>query len=335
MRRFTCLLVLLVAARSVAQEPSWVGKTIITKRYGIKISKTDIADKNYVAELVDSLYYDVKAEKGNKIQVVTSAGVEGWLDKTDAVLPENAIAHFSAVLLRDSKNAGALQKRAYAHELQGDLDSAMNDINAALQLAPSDLGGWASRGNLFSALKQHDRAIIDYSIAVRFNPQFAAGFNNRGHAWSAKKEYDKAIADFDKAISLDPKGPYAYCNRGLARFMKKEYVSAVNDLDDAQKLESKNSYVYLFRAKMMATSADPKFRNGKIAVEQARKALALAKNPDREFHETLAAAHAEAGDFKEAIRMQERVIEDLEDDVDEDARARLALYRRKMAYRQE
>ena len=106
----------------------------------------------------------------------------------------------------------------------------------------------------------------------------------------------------------------------------------MGDFDQAEKLEPTNSHVYLYRANLLATCADAKYRDGKKAVEQAQKALKLEKRPGREFHEALAAAHAEAGDFEEAVRLQERV---LQKNVDDDARARLALYRDKKAYRQE
>jgi tetratricopeptide (TPR) repeat protein len=336
MRRIVCLLLPLIATPAIAQEPTWVGKMVITKSYGIKITKTAAKDAEYVAALVDSLYYNVKAEKAGKILVVTSAGVEGWFDKADAILPKDAVKYFTAELAKDQRNAaGALQKRAFAYELDGKLCFALKDIEDAVTIQPYHVGGWASRGNLWNVLGKYDRAIVDFSLALRFDQNYTGGYTGRGYALTATKEYDKAIDDFNKAIIIEPKTGPPYAHRGNARFMKKVYDLAVRDFDQAEKLEPTDSYVYLYRAKLLATCPEAKYRDGKKALEQAKKALKLERRPGRQFRETLAAAYAEAGHFNEAIRLQQRVIEDLGKNVDDDARARLTLYRDKKAYRQE
>jgi Tfp pilus assembly protein PilF len=338
MRRLACLLVLLSLAVNpvVAQEDSWVGKTIITTRYGIKISQTNAkGEEVYIGELVDNLSYEVKGHKGNKLLVATGKGVQGWFDKADAVLTKDAVAHFTDELKKNPRDAGSLQKRAFALELQGELGAALKDLDGAIESQPYDMGGWASRGNLFTVLKQYDRAITDYSLAIRFDKQFAPAYNNRGHVLIAKKDYARAIADFDQAIKLEPKMAYAYSNRGLARFLAKQYDAAVADFAQAEKLDAKNSMVYLHRAKMLATCPEAKYRDGKKALEQAEKAMKLEKNSTRDFQETLAAAHAEAGNFNEAIRLQAQVIQDMQPMVDAEAQARHTLYLQKMPYRQE
>lgn len=56
----------------------------------------------------------------------------------------------------------------------------------------------------------------------------------------------------------------------------------------------------------MATCPEGKYRDGKRAVELAEKAVKLEETPNR--LNTLAAAYAEAGRFKDAIKTQEIAI---------------------------
>ena len=55
-----------------------------------------------------------------------------------------------------------------------------------------------------------DKAIDDLNEAVRIKPTDADAYAFRGQRLRAKGEFDKAFADFDKAIRLDPNCVLAY-----------------------------------------------------------------------------------------------------------------------------
>ena len=57
-----------------------------------------------------------------------------------------------------------------------------------------------------------------------------------------------------------------------------------------------------------ATSPDPKYRDGQAAIRDATRAAELSKWKDPDMLDTLAAAHAEAGDFPSALRYEKQAL---------------------------
>lgn len=162
-------------------------------------------------------------------------------------------------------------------------------------------------------------------------------YHNRSLAWSNKKEYDRAIADSSEAIRLDPKSAAAYNNRGYAQRKKKEYEIAIVDYSEAIRLDPKLAIAYCNRAWLWATCPVEAIRDGKRAVESATRACELSGWKEAYDLGTLAAAHAEAGDFDAAVRWQTKMLEILpKDDKEYEAsHARLKLYQDKKPYRDE
>ena len=64
-----------------------------------------------------------------------------------------------------------------------------------------------------------------------------------------------------------------------------------------------NTYAWL-----LATCTDHSLRNGRRAVELASRAVQLSNGSNADYLDTLAAAHAQAGRFQDAIATQERAV---------------------------
>ncbi len=112
-----------------------------------------------------------------------------------------------------------------------------------------------------------------------------------------------------------------------------DIVSALNDLEKAIQVEPQDASAHCNRAWIWATARDDKYRDGKRAVESANKACELTGSTNPKILAVLAAAHAEAGDFKAAVKWQAQAIELAGDDESLDLSSRLELYKSGKPYR--
>ena len=165
-----------------------------------------------------------------------------------------------------------------------------------------------NRGVEWSGQSKYDNAIADYTAAIKIDPKYREAYNNRGNAYRRKGDHALAIADYTEAIKLNPKRGLYYRNRGTVLQDRREYVRALADFDEAIKLDANDASANDSAAWILATAPDSKLRNGKRAVELATKACELTKWKNASYVDTLAAAHAEDGNYQEAVRRQEEAL---------------------------
>src|SRR5262245_56581424 len=163
--------------------------------------------------------------------------------------------------------------------------------------------------------------------------KIADALYERGNALLKKKAYDRAISDYTEAIAFYPQ-PFAgaYVGRGSAYEEKKDYFKAINDFARATQLDAKLPHGFNNLAWLLATCPDAKFRDGKKAVELSKKACELTGHKDGAKLDTLAAAYAESGQFKEAVTWQTKSLEMAAKESQDERRARLELYKSGKAY---
>ena len=162
--------------------------------------------------------------------------------------------------------------------LTEDYNGAMDDLNKAIELDPSNLLAYFSRANCqlqmarlieslpdFSKggmtipvgkkataskdsltsnpdLSVYQKIIRDYETCIRQNPKFPFAHYNLAYIDCKLGNYKDALEHFNKAIALQPDFAEAYYNRGLTRIYLDDITGGALDLSKAGELGIEDAY---------------------------------------------------------------------------------------------
>lgn len=163
-----------------------------------------------------------------------------------------------------------------------------------------------NRGLAHMGLNEPRKAIEDYTEAAKDLRLDADVYINRGYAYLQLNDLDNAHSDFSRAIALNPQSAEAYVNRAAANSAKGNEEEAVYDLEQALKKDPANLSALRGLGTLLSMSEEKETRDGIRAVEVALRLVALER--DWRSMEILAAAHAEAGQFSQAVAAQEEAL---------------------------
>jgi tetratricopeptide (TPR) repeat protein len=329
---------LFVASGAVASAPvggSWKGKTVILK--GDKEVKIGTADAKGVPQYhatLKGISYKVLDENGSWILVMQDA-VEGWFSKNDAVLVENAKDYFTQRLRANPKDEQAYGYRAEAAMQLSDFKAALKDISEAIKLNPKRATWWSNRAMIRVLDMDVAKALEDANEAIKIDPKLVRGYVVRGHVYRAQKAPDRAIAEFTEALRIEPGYLDALLARATTKWEQKSYMAAKQDYEDLLKLQPYHEDGLNEMAWLLATCPDDSLRDGKRALELAKKLNKMTDQKSPVFLDTQAAAHAELGEFTEAVRVMTAALAlgGLPKDMQEDLEKRLKMYKEKKKYR--
>jgi hypothetical protein len=110
----------------------------------------------------------------------------------------------------------------------------------------------------------------------------------------------------------------------------------VADYNNALRLDPDRASTHRYLAWLRAACPDPALRDGPIAFGNASRAYQLSDRKDWSYVDTLAAAYAESGDFKQAVVWETKALELAKDEKSKQAcLEHLELYKAKKPYRDE
>jgi tetratricopeptide (TPR) repeat protein len=214
---------------------------------------------------------------------------------------EEARAHYVEAIRQNPDDAESRNNLAAILNSQGKTGEAIAQLTEALRIDPALVDTHYSLGNLLFGQGRVEEAIAQYTEALRLNPRHVGAHHRLGMVLSAQGRIEEALAEYAATLQLDP--------------------------NDAGVLNN--------QAMIWSSHPQARYRDGPRAVASAIRACELTGGNDPGFLDTCAAAHAEAGDFPQAVKWQTRAIELLNDASRKEAfRARLKLYQAGQPYRE-
>jgi len=128
-----------------------------------------------------------------------------------------------------------------------------------------------------------------------------------------RHRYSEAVAHYDRALAFLPESNRTgrsklYVDRATAQALNGSYHAARVDLEKAIALDKNNILAHNNYAWLLATCPDDSVRDGHRAVQHARGASETLKHGSPIILDTLAAAEAEIGDFRSAVKDEKRAL---------------------------
>lgn len=278
-----------------------------------------------------------------------------------------AVSRLSEALT--SVSSGALfDARGHAYRDAGDFEAALRDHSMAVCLEPFSSRYLLNRGNALLKQKEFLAAIEDFDRVIEMAPDLAKAHNSRAYCYQRVGRDDDALAGYLRSIEIAPTYASPHYNLGALRLTQGKLTEAIASFTRAYELKPDDATPLVLRADayselgdfqsalsdleqvrrqhpdywladsrlawLLSTCRDPSVRNGERAVELATRACDLTAWKKASALESLAAAHAERGDFDEAARWQSAAMAVLSKDELSDAAERLEQFRRREPCRQ-
>src|SRR5207248_7080159 len=169
---------------------------------------------------------------------------------------------------------------------------------------------------LEKAVRAQDWATVAKTLEVfeRVTPNSSELRSLQAYVALLRHRYSDAITFYDRALALLPAanravdGSKLYFERASALALNGSYRAARVDLEKAIALDKNNLLAHNNYAWLLATCPDGSVRDGQRAVQHARGASESLKHGSPMVLDTLAAAEAEIGDFRLAVKDEKRAL---------------------------
>jgi tetratricopeptide (TPR) repeat protein len=232
-------------------------------------------------------------------------------------------------------NLDDLLRGGFIHFSQGDLDKAIADYSAVIQIDSTNAVAIFNRAESYRAKREFKNSLADWNKYIRLHPTNALALKNRAAVFDAIGEFDRAINDCDEGLRLNPNDADALTMRGDCHGHKGQFNESLEDFYQAIRIDPACESAWNNLGWLRATCPVVSIRAGKEAVEAATKACELSHWMNWGRIDTLAAAFAEAGDFDQAVKYQKRALamNGISDKDRQDMFGRLLLFEQRAPYR--
>ena len=191
----------------------------------------------------------------------------------------------------------------------GDLDRAGESYEKALALNDGDATLHHDYGVVLFLGGKYEKAVVHFQTALKSDPSNPQTLSNLGAVELARGELGKAKGLFEQAVKADPKYAKAHFNLALVQTKEGKFRDALTEYEKCLEIKPDDVQTLEKLAWLYATCKQDGLRNGRRALELARKLERFTKIATALMYDILAAAYAEAGQFSFALQMAENALQ--------------------------
>ena len=216
---------------------------------------------------------------------------------------DEAIAHYRKTLEMSPDFAEADYNLGNALLQKGEIDAAILHCQRAVTIQPNDPEAQVALGNALFKKGLIDESIVHYQKALAIRPYYVTAHYNLSSAFLKKGEIDKAIFHCQAVLSTQPEHADAHTILANAFLQKGEIGNAIEQYKKTLEIAPRSVPALNNLAWILATYSDPAFRDGTKALELAQRANEFSGRNNPIILRTLAAAHANVGQFSTAVEV--------------------------------
>ena len=254
---------------------------------------------------------------------------------------QTPVTIWADVVAKYGQDARAWNNLGRACAKAKDYGRAIEAFDTAIARMPGFQRAYVTRGRTYSAMGRHERALKDFNTAVGIQPEdlqldpvYDYAYQKRGVTHHRLGHHTQAIEDLTQAIRLNRSNIRHYIVRAAVYAEMGQFSRAKADYLRAIELDPTSPNPHNNLAWLLATCPAPRFHDGPEALRHARRAVELTRGTRSEVLDTLAAAYARNGKFRNAVQCQRRALQIAHDAQDTGMTQRLQHYRSNKPYRQ-
>lgn len=232
---------------------------------------------------------------------------------------DEAIAEFRRAVEAAPEDPRLRLRFAEALEYLGETEAAAEQWAAAARLAGDDAQRarlLAEDGSRLVSQGRFEEAVAQFTESLALDPERMAVRNELASVLGHLGRLDQAVAEYRKVIDAEPRHAAARRGEILALLLAGRYGQARVRLQEALAEFPQDADLAHLQARLLASVPDPRVRDGRLALEIARRLAAVRQ--ELRVRETLAMALAESGRFGEAVEVQKGVVAEAEQSGDAD-----------------
>ncbi len=179
----------------------------------------------------------------NPMLTITNKSNEGYMETFN-----NFILYYNE-RIKIKESSHNFVNRGIFKCLTGDYNSALDDLNRAIEMEEKNSLAYFTRANARYKMIEHIESLPDFSkqLTVALNNSEDTRDDNDSQMQQMINDYNKILDDYTVALFLDPHFFFGYYNRAYINLRLARYNIAMNDLNKAIELEPEFAEAYFNR----------------------------------------------------------------------------------------